>query len=75
MKLLRFLHHCYASLFGYFWLPCPLCDEYFGGHEWLDDNSLWINYGEAEGVCPNCGEKARELNKKNNYFIPKIIKL
>lgn len=29
----RFLHRIYAAVMGYFWLPCPLCGEFFGGHE------------------------------------------
>lgn len=30
---MRLLNRIYAFLFGYFWLPCPLCGEMFGGHE------------------------------------------
>lgn len=30
---LRHFHRAYANAFGYFWLPCPLCDRPFGGHE------------------------------------------
>lgn len=30
---MRFLHRLYAFFFGYFWLPCPVCGKYFGGHE------------------------------------------
>lgn len=30
---MRKLHHMYAWLFGYFWLPCPSCGAEFGGHE------------------------------------------
>lgn len=26
-------HRYYAETHGYFWLPCPLCDQPFGGHE------------------------------------------
>lgn len=33
----RWAHHAYAVAAGYFWLPCPLCDRPFGGHEWGDD--------------------------------------
>ena len=32
----RTLNRIYASLFGYFWLPCPLCGQMSGGHEWRD---------------------------------------
>lgn len=27
------LRELYANLFGYFWLPCPVCKRMFGGHE------------------------------------------
>lgn len=30
----RRFHQAYAASHGYFWLPCPLCDKPFGGHEW-----------------------------------------
>lgn len=30
---MRRLHRLYAWLFGYFWLPCPICGRMFGGHE------------------------------------------
>lgn len=30
---MRFFHHRYASKHGYFWIPCPLCGQHFGGHE------------------------------------------
>lgn len=29
----RWLNRAWASLNGYFWLPCPACGELFGGHE------------------------------------------
>ena len=29
----RSLNRLYAAVYGYFWLPCPLCGTYFGGHE------------------------------------------
>lgn len=30
---LRPFHRRYARSQGFFWLPCPLCDRRFGGHE------------------------------------------
>jgi len=33
----RRFHRAYASSHAYFWLPCPLCDRPFGGHEWGGD--------------------------------------
>lgn len=32
-KLTRHGHRMYASLGGYFWLPCDWCGFEFGGHE------------------------------------------
>lgn len=40
----RWMHHVYAYLMGYFWIPCPLCGRIFGGHE--DNGMLWIEQGE-----------------------------
>ncbi len=30
----------YADRHGYFWLPCPRCGEYFGGHEESDPDGV-----------------------------------
>lgn len=32
----RWIHRAWAFGLGYFWLPCPLCGRYSGGHEWKD---------------------------------------
>ncbi len=62
MKLPRWVHHLYAALAGYFWLPCPLCAVEFGGHEWHDDvlngrpGSIPMpgRPGHAHLICPAC---------------------
>lgn len=66
----RFLHWLYAEINGYFWLPCPICGKCFGGHEWIDGNSLRKTEYSGAGVCPKCGEKARDINEKkfNKHF-------
>jgi hypothetical protein len=55
MKIFKKL---YAYLFGYFWLPCDLCGEYFGGFEWVHYGVSSIYEGEykglAKGICPKC---------------------
>lgn len=33
-RLPRWMHRVWARLTGYFWSPCPLCRQMFGGHEW-----------------------------------------
>jgi hypothetical protein len=62
-KLNRWYNHFYADLNGYFWLPCPICGEYFGGHEWKDGEGI-MNWSTmtGKGVCKNCTEKAKKLN-------------
>jgi hypothetical protein len=52
----------YADLFGYFWVPCPVCGTDFGGQEWRDvdghlpsiptGNTGYM--GMSEGICPGC---------------------
>jgi hypothetical protein len=59
----RWLQALIAHLGGYFWLPCPICGENFGGHEWGDE-SLYIGGGSGWGVCANCGDEARERSDK-----------
>lgn len=85
MKLPRFLHKWYAFLFGYFWLPCPICGEDFGGHEWTHGEALMTSWNTGTGVCPNCVEACKKRNaewmEKNppppvemviqDYFVPK----
>lgn len=29
----RWVNHLYTFVVGYFWMRCPECQEYFGGHE------------------------------------------
>lgn len=64
----RWLNEWYAYLFGYFWLPCPLCGKYFGGHE--RGNSQYASIptnkpGSREGVCPECEYKrSKELTEE-----------
>ena len=67
----RFLNWLYAFIFGYFWLPCPLCGKNFGGHE--SHGMLMTSYGGGVCVCYNCKEIAEKLNKENNYFMPEYL--
>lgn len=64
----RFLHQWYAALARYFWLPCPLCGNEFGGHEWesIDGKSCSIPDPKAPpgstmrvGICPDCTRAGR----------------
>lgn len=65
----RLGHQLYAALCGYFWLPCPLCSQEFGGHEWrdIDGKSSVITETVGKdglretgfGICPDCTEAGR----------------
>lgn len=57
---LRVYHWLYAHLFGYFWLPCPLCGRTFGGHE-APQGALLLSYGSGVSTCPDpaCVAEAR----------------
>jgi len=54
----RTYNRLYAYLHGYFWLPCPLCGQYFGGHEWRDydgkPSSIPTGPFSGRGICPDC---------------------
>ena len=59
----RYLHEWYAKANGYFWLPCPLCGEPFGGHEWGHEAAASIPVpGKPHmfrGVCKACAAERR----------------
>ena len=61
----RILNRIYAYAFGFFWSPCPICGELFGGHEWDYGNSLLITQFSGTAVCRNCGDIARKRNEDN----------
>ena len=58
----RWFNAVYAHLFGYFWLPCPICGKKFGGHE--SSFTLMQGIGHGVGVCRNCKEEAEKRNQK-----------
>lgn len=62
----RWAHHVRASLGGYFWARCPLCWQYFGGHEWRNidgkPSAIYRNPSDpslGEGICPQCTREGR----------------
>ena len=64
----RAWHAWYARHFGYFWAPCPLCGEYFGGQEWrsvdgktsvIPDPDYPPGSGRGTGICPACTKAGR----------------
>ncbi len=63
MKFNRRWHQFRAFIGGYFWLPCPICREPFGGHEVQPNHTLMNTTCSGTSVCPNCGDAARLLNQ------------
>lgn len=63
----------YAHAHGFFWLPCPLCLEPFGGHEDQKERGR-VQYAQSMGatVCINCTQKAETINKVNRDWIPTV---
>jgi len=66
----RWLNRWYALLLGYFWLPCPICDEPFGGQEWVDGHTLQTSEGGGECVCykEGCFLEAKRQSKVAGWF-------
>jgi hypothetical protein len=54
-------HRDYAEANNYFWLPCPLCGEMFGGHE-KGAGMLYRGSGRGVGTCAGCADKARQIS-------------
>ena len=59
----RLYNNFRALVGGYFWLPCPLCGQKFGGHEILQTrehaNNVPITepdqpYVSKRVICPDC---------------------
>lgn len=79
----RWVHRLYAWVCGFYWLPCPLCGQHFGGHEWHDGDSLVLHsthcdtcgsgFLHAQGVCHACGPEARRLNAERWPNAPRPV--
>lgn len=63
----RSLHRLFAQLGGLYWIPCPLCGEFFGEHE-KDGGTLWVSPNRGERVCRDCADDARRLSQ--GVFVP-----
>lgn len=57
----RWIAQLWAKAFGYFWIPCPICHENFGGHE-IGDYSLAESPVMGRCACrkPTCQTAARQ---------------
>lgn len=59
---LRWYSYLYAKANGYFWLPCPVCGNMFGGHE-MGGGRLRLGGIRGKMTCPNCpGEYIETLD-------------
>lgn len=63
----RWIHKQIALNLGYFWLPCPNCEQMFSGYEWTystrrsahktsipDPTYDPPNLSRGVGICPDC---------------------
>ncbi len=50
----------YADEHGFFWLACPRCGEYFGGHEWETENVQCVQSPTTMhgACCPKVSDDA-----------------
>lgn len=85
MRLPQWMRHIWAEVGGYFWLPCPICGQMFGGFEaagtWHDgpgeevynEEGRWIGgWNTGVGVCPSCVTEADRRNMAGEYnTVPK----
>ncbi len=55
MRKPRWVQHFIACLFGYFWAPCPVCGQMFGGQE-FDPHSPFLMTADGTQwmVCSDC---------------------
>lgn len=72
----RWLAHLWAWLWGYFWIPCPVCREPFAGFEagrgWHGVNHQVIDgMRECQVTCakPGCMDEAI---RQTNAFYEKL---
>ena len=71
---MRALHKLYARVFGYFWKPCPMCGQMFGGHECSPEFGLMKSDTTAQAVCknPQCIHDSAVQNVLNGH--PVLVK-
>lgn len=50
----RKIQELIAKLGDYFWVPCDICGEYFGGHE-VDEDYVTVRSPYSDSIaCPWC---------------------
>lgn len=73
----RRLNKLYADILGYFWLPCQLCGQMYGGHEWKDVGGESSRL-DGRGICPDCtragkGEDANQMFIEGGVYIGEML--
>ena len=68
----RFLHRWWASVAGYFWLPCPICGRMFGGHE-KGGGLQYYAHGRAKITCPKCPRRYHLVASCDHVFDPPLV--
>ncbi len=58
----RWKEEQFAHQNGYFWLPCPICHRFFGGHE--DCGTLMISWNRGWNTCKRCAPEAKRRSDK-----------
>ena len=53
-----------AKILGYFWLPCPVCKEMFGGHETGSEDILQNDRAMIVCYKPECNRIARSIKRQ-----------
>ena len=63
---IEWIHHLWAHMWGYFWLPCPNCGRMFGGHEVGEHEiiRMWSDYGLATCSNPECVKEVKDRNMR-----------
>lgn len=62
IPLPRWLHRLWARLWGFYWLPCPVCGRMYGGHETnAFGHSIKIADGTWRMTCPLCPVEYRPM--------------
>ena len=65
----RTLNKLYANFLGYFWMPCDLCGQMFGGHEIVyPDGFIMTGWNTGKAVCPDCAENGKAKAYNQNWM-------
>lgn len=66
----------YAYIHGYYWLPCAICGDMYGGHE-AGDQPLYNDKYGASGhlICykAECAKQAEILNEEKRKIYGSIF--